>query len=272
MKPFRDALHAKEDAGSYSWTIALYGTAACAAEVGAPLEEYWQQIIDACYLAEDDPVAKWRETNAQMAEYRERLSAMPIEKLHVQGEDVDLWVGLGGNRQWACGSGHNIPSFEIFTSPDWRGTNGWIRFNQPLYRFGTMITGIELHFEDGIVVKASATENEAVLLAMLESENANKLGEFSLTDSRHSKITKFMAETLYDENVGGRYGNTHVAVGQSFHFCYAGDADASTDWEALGFNDSSVHTDMISTTDRQVTAHLGDGSTQVIYSDGQFQI
>jgi len=148
-KPFGDLLDAKERRGEFRWTLALYGTEACAEEAQMTLEEYWGQIIDACYLDEDDPIARWKETYTQMNTYREILNAMPIERLHVQGEDVDLTILIGKERCWCCGDGANIPSFEIFTSPDWRGTEGWIRFNQPLYRYGTLITGIELRFEGG---------------------------------------------------------------------------------------------------------------------------
>jgi len=172
------------------------------------------------------------------------------------------------------GSGRNIPSFEIFTSPDWRGTEGWIYFNQPLYRYGALVTGVRLEFEHGLVVKASADQNEDLIKEMIATANADKVGEFSLTDGRFSRITKFMAETLFDENVGGPYGNTHIALGNSYHDCYAGDANSVSreQWEELGFNDSSVHTDIISTTDRTVTATLSGGEALVIYADGRFQL
>ena len=165
-----------------------------------------------------------------------------------------------------------MPSFEIFTSPDWRGTNGWIRFNQPLYRYGSKITGIQLWFKDGLVVKSSAKTNEKLLKAMIATKGANKIGEYSLTDKRHSRITKFMAETLYDENVGGPQGNTHLAVGMAYKDTCRGDISAMSEDEFadLGFNDSSVHTDIISTTRRKVTAHMKDGTEKIIYKDGQF--
>ena len=107
---------------------------------------------------------------------------------------------------------------------------------------------------------------------MIASPNANKVGEFSLTDKRFSKITKFMAETLYDENVGGPFGNTHIALGDSYHDCYKGDRSKldKKDWDKLGFNDSSVHTDIISTTDRVVTAYLRNGKEKVLYRNGEF--
>ncbi len=81
-----------------------------------------------------------------------------------------------------------------------------------------------------------------------------------------------MAETLFDENMGGKYGNTHLALGMAYRDTYAGEVSDLTDSEALdlGFNDSSVHTDIISTTDRTVTAHLTDGTGKVIYKDGMF--
>jgi aminopeptidase len=264
----------KENAGKFSWSLALYGTPGMAAEAGLSEEEYWAEIVKACYLDDEDPVARWQQTDGMINEYREKLSALKIDKLHVEGEDVDLWISLGESRQWIGGGGVNIPSFEIFTTPDWRGTNGWIRFNQPLYRYGNLVEGIRLEFKDGLVVNSSATKNEKVLKEMIATKNADKVGEFSLTDRRFSQITKFMAETLYDENIGGAFGNTHIALGAAYRDYYSGDVGAvkKEEWERLGFNDSSVHTDMISTTDRTVTATMTDGSTQIIYKDGQFTL
>lgn len=272
MKPWMDWRTQKENAGDFTWTLALYGTPAMAAEAKLSEQEYWEQIIGACFLDEVDPIARWRQVSGQIGDYVQRLNALDIDRLHVVGQDADLWITLGEKRQWVGGSGRNIPSFEIFTSPDWRGTEGWIAFNQPLYRYGNLITGIRLEFKDGLVVKASAETNEKVLTEMIATENADKVGEYSLTDKRFSRITRFMAETLFDENVGGPFGNTHLAVGKSYHDCYAGDPAGipTAEWERLGFNESSVHTDIVSTADRTVTATLKDGSERVIYRDGQF--
>jgi aminopeptidase len=274
MKPWMDWRREKESAGKFSWSLCLYGTPLMAKEANLSEEEYWQQIIDACFLEEADPVAKWRAVSGEIQEYVTKLNALHIETLRVEGEDVDLHVKLGPKRAWKSGGGSNIPSFEIFTSPDWRGMNGWIRFNMPLYRYGNLVEGIRLEFKDGVVSSATATKNENVLKEMIATENADKVGEFSLTDRRHSRITKFMAETLFDENTGGPFGNTHIAVGSSYHDCYDGDISKVTNeqWAEMGYNDSSVHTDMFSTTDRTVTATLPDGSTKVIYKDGQFTL
>lgn len=272
-KPFRDWRNAKELAGRFTWTVGLWGVESKAKMVGLTLKEYWQQIIQACYLDDPDPVTRWRELAAAQEEIRAKLNQLQIEWVRVEGEDVDLKLKLGANRAWMGGSGRNIPSFELFTTPDWRGTEGWIAFNQPLYRYGHVIQGIKLQFKDGLVTDAVASQGQEFLLEMLKSPNANKLGEFSLTDRKFSRITHPMAETLFDENIGGRFGNTHVAIGMAYRDCYqGGDAQKLTDqdWENLGYNDSGEHTDMVSTTDRTVTATLQDGSTKIIYQDGEF--
>jgi aminopeptidase len=149
-----------------------------------------------------------------------------------------------------------------------------MRFSEPLYAFGSLITGVELEFKDGRVTRASAAENERLLQEMIASENADRVGEFSLTDARLSPIDRFMADTLYDENMGGPYGNTHIAVGESYKDTFDGDASSltETDWERLGFNHSAIHTDFVSTTDRIVTAAMRDGSQLEIYAGGHFKL
>jgi aminopeptidase len=83
-----------------------------------------------------------------------------------------------------------------------------------------------------------------------------------------------MAETLFDENMGGPHGNTHIALGMSYNDTFSGNVAKLTkpQAKALGFNDSSVHTDIISTTERTATLHMKDGSTKVIYKNGEFTL
>ncbi|OHA18418.1 MAG: thermophilic metalloprotease (M29) superfamily [Candidatus Taylorbacteria bacterium RIFCSPHIGHO2_01_FULL_46_22b] len=273
-KPFMDWRREKENKGQYTWTLGLYGTEAEAKEARMSLKEYWQQIIKACFLDKKNPIAEWKKLYRDLEKTRLKLNALPIERLHVVGPDADLWIHLGKKRKWMGGSGRNIPSFELFTSPDWRGTEGWIRFNQPLYQYGVLIEGVELEFKNGRVVRAKARKNEKVLKQMIATKNADKIGEYSLTDRRFSRITKFMANTLFDENIGGKNGNTHLALGKSYQDCYIDDPGelSPQDWENLGYNDSSVHTDIISTAPRTVTAHLKNGKTKVIYKNGQFTL
>ncbi len=83
-----------------------------------------------------------------------------------------------------------------------------------------------------------------------------------------------MAETLYDENFGGQFGNTHIALGSAYKDTYSKDIKKiiQKDWDNLGFNDSAVHTDIIATTDRTITATLKNGKKIILYKSGQFQI
>ena len=135
-----------------------------------------------------------------------------------------------------------------------------------------MIKGVRLEFKNGKVVKSSAKLSEKLLKEMINTEGANMVGEFSLTDRRFSKITKFMGETLFDENMGGKFGNTHIALGKAYQDSYPGNISKVKKgiWKKMGYNDSSVHTDIVATSDRNVTATLVSGKKIVIYRKGQF--
>jgi aminopeptidase len=274
FRPYQDWTNEKENAGKYTWVIALYGTQQMADEVKLSIEEYWDQIIKACYLDSKDPVKEWKRITKEIETTKEKLDALKIDFLHITAPDTDLTVGLGPNRKWLGGTGRNIPSFELFISPDWRRTEGHITFTEPLYRYGNLITEVRLEFKNGKVVKSSAAKGEKVLKEMISSENADKIGEFSLTDGRLSRITKFMGETLYDENVGGKYGNSHLALGKAYQDSYTGDPSKVTEeqWKEMGYNNSVVHTDIVATSDRTVTATLQDGRKVIIYKDGKFQV
>lgn len=274
IQKYWEVRQAKERAGNLHWTIVLWGTEALAQEAGLSLEAYWEQIINACFLDDPDPVARWRETAAKIHHYCDWLMSLDIDRIHVEAAGTDLWLTLGEGRRWLGGGGANIPSFEIFTSPDWRGTNGHISFSEPLYYDGSLLSGVELEFRDGEVVRSSAREGADTLASMVARPGANRVGEFSMTDSRLSRISKFMAETLYDENTGGPFGNSHLAIGLSYTDTYDGDEESVTpeEWERLGYNtEASLHCDIVTTTDRTITATLRDGSTRVIYAGGQFQ-
>jgi aminopeptidase len=275
LQPYREWLDRKEAAGRYSWTLASYGTPAMAREARLGFEEYWRQIIAACFLEERDPIRRWREVARETDRIRRRLDRLEIESVHVEGEGIDLHVTIGARRRWLGTTGHNIPSFEIFTSPDWRGTHGTVEFNEPLYRYGSRVEGIRLEFSKGEIVQASASGNDHLLQAMLETDSGSRrIGEFSLTDGRLSPITRFMADTLYDENRGGPEGNFHLAVGNAYLEGLAGEPAGlrKRDWARLGFNRSSVHTDIVSTVRRRVTARLPGGRSKVIYRDGRFTV
>ena len=134
--------------------------------------------------------------------------------------------------------------------------------------------GVRLEFKKGRVIKADAEQGADFVRKMVAMDRgAAQIGEFSLTDRRFSKITKFMADILYDENFGGKYGNCHIAIGASYADTFSGPAEELDKKlkEKLGFNDSSLHWDLINTENKTVTAELKDGSIQTIYEKGQFK-
>jgi len=274
FKPYKDWRDNKENKGKLSWTIGLYPTPAMAKEANITLYQAWNQVARACFLNYSNPVAKWVRVSKKSNQIIKKLNKLEIEEVNIKSKNTDLNITIGQNRQWLGGRGCNIPSFEIFTSPDWRGTNGYIFLDQPLYRSGNLIKNIKLTFRDGLVIKSEAGYGEKYLQELIKTPNSDKIGEFSLTDKRFSKIDKFMAETLYDENYGGEFGNTHIALGSSYKEAYSGKNKniSLKDWQDLGFNDSAVHTDIISTYNRTVTAILKTGKKIILYKDGQFQI
>ena len=125
------------------------------------------------------------------------------------------------------------------------------------------------------MIRARAEEGEAFLRQQLAMDaGAGRLGEFSLTDRRFSKIDAFMANTLYDENYGGKYGNCHVALGSAYTDSYAGKPAGLTAArkESLGFNDSALHWDLVNTENKRVTAHLKGDRQLTIYENGTFRM
>ncbi len=271
-KLFRRWLENKEDKGKFSWSLCLYGTEGMAKQANLSLKEYWQQIIQACFLDKEDPLARWRSVFSQIEVIKNKINQLPIDKIHIKAKQTDLWLTLGKSRRFVGGSGRNIPSFEIFTSPDWRGTEGRIFFDLPLYRYGNLIKDIFLEFNHGRVIKAHARVNQQLLNEIVKQKNADKVGEFSMTDKRYSHINRFMANTLYDENYGGQFGNTHIALGNAYHETYQGIKTQLSNhhWKELGFNQSTEHTDIIATAYWEIYFIFKNKVKKIIYKNGQF--
>lgn len=272
-KPLRDILVRREEAGEFGWTLCLFPTPELASKSGMTSREYAAQVVAACFLKEPDPVAVWRRLYEEAREIKAWLDSLAPVSLHIESENVDLTVTPGAHRRWLGLSGHNIPSFEIFTSPDWRGTSGRYYADQPSYRNGNYVKGVRLTFKEGEVVDIAAEQGEEFVRKQLAMDpGASRIGEFSLTDRRFSNISRFMANTLYDENFGGPDGNCHVAVGSSYSDTFDGDPaglDAGRKAE-LGFNDSALHWDLVNTEPKRVRARLADGRDTTLYENGQF--
>lgn len=274
MKPLRDIMTEREEKGMLGWTLCMMPTEALAEKAGLSLRQYTNQVIKACYLDKPDPVGEWKRLFKEAMAIKRYMNKMDVLYYRLESEGTDLRITPGEKRRWIGVSGHNIPSFELFISPDWRGTEGTYTADQPSFRSGNLVEGVRLTFKKGIVTQATARKGEAFLWKQLKMDRgASRVGEFSLTDRRFSKISKFMASTLYDENHGGRYGNCHLAVGASYSDTYDGDpADLTKEMkDQLGFNDSALHWDLINTHKKTVSAHLASGESVVVYKDGLFR-
>lgn len=272
-KPLRDIIDRREEEGLFSWTLGIYPTQELADQAGIPLSEYANQIVRACFLNRTAPVTQWESIYKKAQSIKKWLNGMPIRHLRIETSNMDLEITPGEKRRWIGISGHNIPSFEIFISPDWRGTRGNYYADQPSFRSGNRISGIRVEFHRGKAVSASAEEGEPFLKRQLAIDaGACRIGEFSLTDKTFSKINRFMANTLFDENFGGKNGNCHVAFGSSYSDTYDGNPSEldRQKKQSLGFNDSALHWDIVNTEKKCVTAHLSNGRKTVIYENGRF--
>ena len=272
-KYLRDILDKRDQAGDFGWTLCTYPTKAQARHAKLAMKTYTAQIINACFLNKTSPISHWEDILKQATSIKKWLNRMKVKYYHIESENIDLQITPGEKRKWIGISGHNIPSFELFLSPDWRGTKGRYFANLPSFRSGNYVKGVELEFKKGVVIKIEAEKGKDFVTNQLKMDNgANKIGEFSLTDKRFSRINTFMANTLFDENYGGKYGNCHVALGSSYADTYAENPQELTKErkKKLGFNDSALHWDLINIEKKRVVAHLVSGKKITIYEGGKF--
>jgi len=274
-KPIKDILNRREETHQYSWTLCMVPTPELARQAMMTLKQYTAQVIKGCYLDKNDPVAEWKMIHQEITAIKKRLSSLPVKYFHMESANMDLRITPGEKRKWAGVSGHNVPSFEVFVSPDWRGTEGVYYANLPSFRSGNYVEDVRINFARGKAVKIEAGMGEAFVKKQTAMDaGARQLGEFSLTDKRFSRIDRFMAETLFDENFGGKEGNCHVALGSSYSDTFAGDPARLTGAlkKKLGFNDSALHWDLVNTEPKTVTAHLANGKKLIVYDRGIFKI
>jgi len=269
----RRALH-----GGLRWTVVGAPNPGWAREVfGEPdVDRLWTAVGTAMRLDLDDPAAAWRERSAMLAERGRRLDALDLTELHYLGEGTDLTVGLLPRSRWTGGglvdgAGipylPNIPTEEVFTSPDRARAEGSIRVTRPVVIGGQVVTGLRLRLTGGRITEVSADEGVDVVRAHLDTdEGARRLGEVALVDrdSRIARTGVVFHNMLFDENAA-----CHVAWGQSFPFAVAGAAELTEQQRAdLGLNMSSVHTDIVIGGDGiTVTGRGPDGPIDIIRDD-----
>jgi len=225
------------------------------------VERLWQLVEFCVRLDEDDPVAAWRAHVARIGSRARLLDDMKLDAVHFTGPGTDLTVGLLPESRWqgvesvtAAGVPYvaNMPTEEVFTTPDARRTEGYVRSTRPLALYGRIVRGLEVRFEQGRIVEVRSDEGSDVIEGQLATdERAAYLGEVALVDgtSRIGKTNETFFETLYDENA-----TCHVAYGSAYTEAVEGDPGE-------GVNDSTVHTDfMVGGPEVDVDAVLRDGT------------
>lgn len=236
--------------GALRWCATQFPTHADAQEANMSLEEYSDFVYDACRLNEEDSVGAWRDVHT----HQERLVQVmsQLDTLRIIGEGTDLTLRVGGRTWINCSGRANFPDGEIFTGPVEDSANGHVRFSFPGIYAGKEIEDIQLTFENGRVVNAQAARGEALLQALLASdEGASYLGELGIgTNYNIDRVTRNM---LFDEKIGG---TVHLAIGAGYP-------------ESGSTNTSGVHWDMLCDLRSGGEIH-GDGN--VIYKDGAFLI
>ncbi|HHH83545.1 MAG TPA: aminopeptidase, partial [Chloroflexi bacterium] len=236
--------------GELRWVMTLFPTDAYAQDAEMSLEEFESYVFSTTYSDTEDPIAAWCKIHDEQQRLVDWLDGK--KQLSVKGPHVDLELSIEGRKFINSDGTHNMPSGEIYTSPVEDSVNGWIRFSYPAIRQAREVEGIELTFEAGRVVKATAQKNEAFLQSMLDTdEGARYLGEFAIGTNK--RIDRFIKNILFDEKIGG---TIHMAVGFGFP-------------EAGGKNESAIHWDMICDM-REGGQIFADG--ELFYESGEFKI
>ncbi len=234
----------------FEWVGTWYPTEASAQEANMSLEEYENFIYGSMFLDHEDPAGEWRKLSQMQQKKVDWLVGK--KNVRLQGPNADIELSIDG-RTFINSDGHkNMPSGEIFTGPVEESVNGWIRFSYPSIVAGRAVSGIELKFEDGKVVSATAESNDDLLQAQLNTdEGARYLGEFAI--GTNFGINRFTGNILFDEKIGG---TVHMAIGMGYP-------------ETGSKNRSAVHWDMICDMRNDSTIHV-DGD--LFYRNGEFVV
>lgn len=225
-KPIIEQYMQRSATGELRWVGTMFPTQAYAQDADMSLEEYEDFVFGACFADQDDPVQHWLALSAMQQKLVDYLKGK--SSVVVKGPNVDLTLSIADRVFINSDGKRNMPSGEIFTGPVETSVNGWIRYTYPAIHSGREVEGIELTFNDGQVVNASATKNEAYLQSVLDTDaGARYLGEFAI--GTNNGIQRFTKSILFDEKIGG---SIHLAVGSSYP-------------ETGGLNKSAVHWDMI---------------------------
>jgi aminopeptidase len=243
-------------------------------EPEAALTRLWEEIATVCRLDEPDPVAAWRGRMGRLAEITTKLNDLRLDELRFQGPGTSLSVGLFPSSHWASGQlttvdgivhAPNIPTEEVFATPDPERVHGEVRSTKPLFTSSVLIQGLRVRFEDGRAVEIDADDGADTLRTLAATDAGSaRLGEVALVDneSRVGSLGTVFYDTLLDENTA-----SHIALGQGLSFALEDEADIRR------MNDSEIHVDFMIGSDRvDVTGVMRDGREVALLRRGAWQI
>jgi aminopeptidase len=241
---------------------------------GEAFARLWREIAHICRLDEADPVAAWTARLERLAAVAGKLDELRLDALRFEGPGTDLTVGLLPTSTWLSGQfttvdgivhAANLPTEEVFTSPDPERVDGTVTATKPLYTAGALVTGLNVRFEGGRAVQIDADQGAGTLRSLTDRDpGAVRLGEVALVDreSRIGSLGTVFFDTLLDENAA-----SHIALGHSFEFA------VKTDEDRARLNHSEIHIDfMIGSNDVAVTGITLGGGEVPLLRDGAWQI
>ncbi len=244
--PIQKIFFERSAKGDLRWCLTVYPTYAMAQEADMGLLDYREFVFGAMMLNEPDPVAFWKQVGRDQKKLVSWLKGH--DQVVLKGANVDLQMSIQERVFIPCDGQLNFPDGEIFTGPVEDSVNGWVRFKYPAIEYGQEVTDIQLWFENGRVVKESASKNQELLTSQLDSDaGARTLGEFGI--GTNYGITRFTKNMLFDEKMGG---TIHLAVGAGYP-------------ESGSKNESGLHWDMLcDMNDAEITV---DG--ELFYKNGK---
>jgi aminopeptidase len=255
---------------THSWAALVYPDL----EREAALEQLWEDVAHICRLDEEDPAGAWTERSEALKAHARRLTDQGYDALRLHGPGTDLTIGLFASAHWAAGDletvdgrrhSPNLPTEEVFGTPDPARVDGYVSATMPLELSGSIIENIRVEFEDGRAVKIDADSGADALRAVAgRDDGASRLGEIALVDGegRIGPLGRVFYDTLIDENAA-----SHIALGDGYEHPVE---DAA---EKARINKSVVHVDfMIGRPELDVDGITRDGQAVPVLRNGAWQI
>ena len=243
-------------------------------EPAAALARLWGEIAHICRLDEPDPVAAWSSRLNELERVAARLTELRLDALHYEGPGTELTIGLLPSSRWISGGFEtvdgiehrpNLPTEEVFTTPDPERVDGTVAATKPLFASGTTVSGLRVRFAGGRVAEIDAEEGAGVLRGLTERDaGAARLGEVALVDreGRIGPLGTVFYDTLLDENAA-----SHLALGAGYQLGIGSEEDRPR------VNDSEIHIDfMIGSDEVAVTGLTPAGEEVALLRGGRWQL